>query len=115
MDLGMPIMDGFESCKKIKNQSKDQDFFNEPTTRQIPEPILQFDAEAESELAGFKNTPYIVSLSASEYDSKLLEKCKSAGFDDCFSVPLQICDMQEKIINKVLLQKALKPQGNICD
>ena len=110
MDLGMPIMDGFESCTKIKNFYKDSDLILETSARHIPEPILQLEAESGSEYnpQGAKQSPYIISLSASEYDSSLLERCKNAGFDDCFSVPLQISVLQEQVIDKILFQKALQ-------
>jgi len=56
MDLNMPVMSGFESTKKIK------DHFLDPSN------MLE---------GGYAKTiPYIVAVSAEEFDDELKKKCK---------------------------------------
>jgi len=52
MDLNMPYMNGFEACKRIKNN---------------------YEAEV-SNLESF--VPYIVAVSASNYTADLIKTCK---------------------------------------
>ena len=56
MDLNMPVMSGFESTQKMRQD-------------------LEYN-------------PYIVALSATDFDDKLIQQCKSSGFNDQFTVPL---------------------------
>jgi len=71
MDLDMPIMSGFESCRKIKAYFKQQQMF---------QPIMQ-----EHKRDFIKREPVIVALSASDYTPDLKVQCMEAGFDDYFT------------------------------
>ena len=68
MDLHLHIMNGFETCSKIKT----------------------------------KRNPYIVALSESPIDKILILKCREAGFDDCFVLPITKSDITANIIHKLI-------------
>lgn len=76
----MPVMGGLESAHLIKSYFKSSN-------------LLSVSAPQ----------PYLVALSASEIDFKMeteLRKC----FDDWFTVPLSVKDIQEKIMFKIYLR-----------
>ena len=62
-------------------------------------------------MSGFESTknirqetnynPYIVALSASDFDDQLTQQCKATGFNDQFTVPLSAADIKTKILSKI--------------
>jgi CheY-like chemotaxis protein len=96
MDLNMDEMNGFESCKLIKGGS-----------RQI-RPSRMGHKMPESEASKMNSQlPYVVAISASYFDEDLISKCKKAGFDAWFTVPLSAANMKSKIIDKVVFLKQI--------
>jgi len=79
MDLHMHTMGGLESCRRIKD-----------TCHQDKMGMLK--KEDSSSLLHHASIPYIVAISASNYDDDLMRQCKKAGFDDQFSLPITAAD-----------------------
>ena len=80
MDLEMPKKNGFEATKMIKEH---------------------FESNSDS------TAPHIVALSASEFNSNLITKCKEAKFDGWFTSPMTTDQIQKEILDFVLEKKRL--------
>ena len=78
MDLNMHVMNGFESCKMIKQS------------------LLTSQVQT-----------YIVAISASEFDKQLVQQCIQCSFDAWYTVPISAQVLQEEVIEKVLLLKEI--------
>lgn len=84
----MPVMDGFEFCKKATKHFKDQNKF--------------FDSKNECKITNYR--PYIIACSAM-VNRQIEEKATNCGFDLVLESPLQAAIVKNQIIPTVIKQK----------
>ena len=75
LDLDMPIMNGYEACKKIRaEQAEDQ--------CRITDLLLIKHGESRDINLDAKKPPLIIALSAM-INNEIYHRCISVGFDNC--------------------------------